>query len=131
MHARDVRLLCYGTVAGGFLGDRWLGAPEPHGALENRSLVKYKLIIDDFGGWDLFQALLRACRAIADRHRVDIATVASRAVLDRPAVAAVIVGGRNRTHVAANAAVGSLRLTAEDHAMLAAVLTQRNGFFSS
>ena len=22
-------LLCYGTVAGGFLGDRWLGAPEP------------------------------------------------------------------------------------------------------
>ena len=55
-----MRLLCYGTVAGGFLSERWLGQPEPDGPLENRSLTKYKLIIDDFGGWALFQALLRA-----------------------------------------------------------------------
>ena len=61
--ANGVGLLCYGTVAGGFLSDRWLGAREPTGALENRSLVKYKLIIDDFGGWPLFQELLRACAA--------------------------------------------------------------------
>ena len=27
--SRGVALLCYGTVAGGFLGDRWLGQPEP------------------------------------------------------------------------------------------------------
>ena len=26
---RGVDLFCYGTVAGGFLGERWLGAPEP------------------------------------------------------------------------------------------------------
>ena len=32
-----------------------LASPEPETPLENRSLVKYKLIIDDFGGWDLFQ----------------------------------------------------------------------------
>jgi len=87
--ARGVALLCYGTVAGGFLGDHWLGRPEPTGALENRSLTKYKLVIDDFGGWALFQELLRVCRTIADRHGVDIATVASRYALDRPGVAAV------------------------------------------
>jgi len=58
----DIHLLIYGTVAGGFLGDRWLGLPEPQMPLENRSLTKYKLIIDDFGGWDLFQALLLALR---------------------------------------------------------------------
>ena len=46
-----ISLLCYGTVAGGFLSDRWLGRPEPASALQNRSLIKYKLIIDDFGGW--------------------------------------------------------------------------------
>ena len=27
--ANGVALFCYGTVAGGFLGDRWLGQPEP------------------------------------------------------------------------------------------------------
>ncbi len=125
--AHDVSLLCYGTVAGGFLADRWLGAPEPDGPLENRSLTKYKLVIDEFGGWDLFQALLAACRRVADRHGVDIATVASRSVLDRPGVAAVIVGGRDTAHAAANAAVGALRLTTDDHAVIAAVLARRRG----
>ena len=120
-------LLCYGTVAGGFLGDRWLGRPEPRGELENRSLTKYKLIIDDFGGWDLFQALLRACRAVADRHGTDIATVASRHVLDRPQVAAVIVGARNAEHAAANARICDIRLSEADRAEIGAVLARRCG----
>ena len=123
----DVKLLCYGTVAGGFLGDRWLGAAEPDGPLENRSLVKYKLVIDEFGGWRLFQELLRACRRVADRHGVDIATVASRYVLDRPGVAAVIVGARNAAHARANAAIGALRLDAGDRAAIDAVLVRRSG----
>ena len=123
----DVALLCYGTVAGGFLGDRWLGRPEPDGALENRSLTKYKLVIDEFGGWALFQELLAACRRVADRHEVDIATVASRFVLDRPGVAAVIVGGRDTSHAAANAAIGALRLTDADRAEIEAVLARRQG----
>jgi aryl-alcohol dehydrogenase-like predicted oxidoreductase len=123
----DVRLLCYGTVAGGFLSDRWLGQPEPEQPLENRSLTKYKLIIDDFGGWALFQALLAALRQVADRHGVDIATVASRAMLDRPAAAAVIVGARNRAHIADNVAIGSFDLDAVDHRAIDAVLALRRG----
>lgn len=121
----DVALFPYGTVAGGFLGDRWLGRPEPQGPLENRSLTKYKLIIDEAGGWALFQALLAACRGVADRHGTDIATVASRLILDRPGVAAVIVGGRDPTHAAANAALGALRLDEADRAAVEAVLSQR------
>jgi aryl-alcohol dehydrogenase-like predicted oxidoreductase len=123
----DVHLLVYGTVAGGFLGDRWLGQPEPQAPLENRSLTKYKLIIDDFGGWDLFQALLRTLRKVADRHGVDIATIASRAVLDLPQVAAVIVGARNREHLAANLRIGVLALTDIDRAEIGTVLAQRQG----
>jgi aryl-alcohol dehydrogenase-like predicted oxidoreductase len=122
--ANEVWLLCYGTVAGGFLGDRWLGQKEPLEPLENRSLTKYKLIIDDFGGWDLFQALLQTLRRIADRHGTDIATVASAAMLDRPGVAAVIVGARNRSHLARNGAIADLRLTAQDHAEIAAIQAQ-------
>ena len=120
--ANGISLLCYGTVAGGFLGDRWLGQPEPSDSLENRSLIKYKLIIDDFGGWDRFQALLRTLRQIADRHGADIATVASAAMLTRPAVAGVIVGARTRDHLASNLVISSTALTEEDHAEIAAAL---------
>jgi aryl-alcohol dehydrogenase-like predicted oxidoreductase len=117
-------LFCYGTVAGGFLSDRWLGAVEPEHPLENRSLTKYKLIIDDFGGWDLFQALLSTLRGIADRHGTDIATIASAAMLARPGVAAVIVGARNREHLAGNLAIADIALTDADHAAIEAILAQ-------
>ena len=117
-----VALLCYGTVAGGFLGDRWLGQTEPTEALENRSLTKYKLIIDDFGGWDLFQTLLATLRQIADRHGVDIATVASAAVLARKGVAAVIVGARTRAHLASNLAISDISLSQQDQDSIDGVL---------
>jgi aryl-alcohol dehydrogenase-like predicted oxidoreductase len=121
--ANGVALFCYGTVAGGFLGDRWLGQPEPED-FENRSLIKYKLIIDDLGGWDLFQTLLKTLRSIADRHGVDIATIASAAMLPKKAVAAVIVGARNRSHLASNLAISSVSLTPQDLAEIDAVLSQ-------
>lgn len=117
-----VGLFCYGTVAGGFLSEKWLGAPEPKGQMENRSLTKYRLIIEEFGGWDLFQALLRTLRQIAQRHNSDIATVASAAVLGWPSVAAVIVGARDRSHLPANLAISDLALTAEDRAGIDQVL---------
>jgi len=117
-----VALFCYGTVAGGFLSEKWLGVPEPTGTMENRSLTKYRLIIEDFGGWDLFQALLRTLRDIARQHDSDIATVASAVALEWPGVAAVIVGARNRSHLPANLAISDLVLTAEDRARIDQVL---------
>ncbi|MCV3767747.1 aldo/keto reductase [Rhizobium sp. TRM95796] len=117
-------LFCYGTVAGGFLSDRWLGEAEPEHPLENRSLTKYKLIIDDIGGWDLFQALLAALRRIADRHGTDIATIASAAMLRRPGVAAVIVGARNRDHLAANLAISDTQLSDQDLSEIEAVMAE-------
>ena len=47
-----------------------------------------------FGGWALFQDLLRCLRAVADRHNVAIANVAVRWTLDRPQVGGVIIGAR-------------------------------------
>ncbi|WP_312950664.1 aldo/keto reductase [Agrobacterium sp.] len=123
---KDFSLFCYGTVAGGFLGDRWLGQPEPEHPLENRSLTKYKLIIDDFGGWELFQALLSTLRKIADRHDVDIATIASAAMLTKPGVAAVIVGARNRDHLPSNLAIANVKLTDTDLAEIELILRQGN-----
>lgn len=119
-----MHFLCYGTVAGGFLSDHWLGQPDPQGEMENRSLTKYRLIIEDLGGWDLFQSLLSTLRRIADAHDADIATIASAAVLARPQVGGVIVGARNRAHLAANLRVGGTSLTAQDLAAIDTALTE-------
>ncbi|MCU0757601.1 MAG: aldo/keto reductase [Steroidobacteraceae bacterium] len=124
---RGIALLCYGTVAGGFLSERWLGAPAPPPPLANRSLTKYRLIIDEFGGWAPFQELLRVLHAIAGRHDCDIATVATRVVLDLPGVAAAIVGATSTAHLAAHLRIGELALTAADRAAIAAATAGRRG----
>ena len=125
--SHGVGLLAYGALAGGFLSERWLGVAEPGEPLENRSLTKYKLIIDEFGGWALFQELLRACREVGGRHGVGIGTVAIRWVLDQPGVAAVIVGARHAQHLAATRAALTLQLTDADRATLGAVLDRASG----
>jgi aryl-alcohol dehydrogenase-like predicted oxidoreductase len=124
---REIALLCYGTVAGGFLSERWLGRPEPGRDLTNRSLIKYRLIIEDFGGWALFQELLGALSIVARKHACDIATVASRVVLGWDSVAAVIVGATNVAHLAQNLRIDRLTLDAEDLATIHAVLRRRQG----
>lgn len=123
----DLFFLCYGSVAGGFLSDRWLGASEPGMPLENRSLVKYKLIIDDFGGWDLFQELLRTLRSVADSHETDISTIASAWVLRQPQVAAVIVGARNEAHVRANARISDIALSQDELDAIDGVIAESRG----
>jgi aryl-alcohol dehydrogenase-like predicted oxidoreductase len=129
---RGIGLLAYGTVCGGLLTDRYLGQSEPGGgALGTASLRKYKQMIDAWGGWELFQELLRAMREVADRHRVSIASVAIRWVLDRPAVRGAILGVRlglsdNRRD---NALALGLRLDAEDAVRLERVFARSRDLF--
>ena len=114
-----VRLLAYGTLGGGFLTDRWVGAPEP-ASVEDWSKSKYKRFIDAIGGWPALQGILEALCAVARRHGVSVANVATRWVLEQPAVAAVIVGARlgEREHRADNAALFSFALDREDQARI-------------
>ena len=100
---RGVKLLAYGTLGGGFLSERWLGAAEP-AEVGDWSKMKYSRFIREVGGWDALQGVLRAAHRIAQRHGVSIANVATRWVLEQPAVAAVIVGARlgEREHRADN-----------------------------
>ena len=122
-----VSLLCYGTVAGGLLSNRYVSAAEPIPPYENRSLTKYKLIVDEFGDWDLFQSLLVALRSIADRHGVSLSSVASRYVLERPSVAAVIVGARHAGHLSDLAGLSSFSLDAADLKAIDTVLRCARG----
>lgn len=123
----NVRLLTYGSLAGGFLTDRWLGAGDPGFDLENRSLVKYRLIIEEFGGWALFQALLAVLRQVADRHGVDIDTVALRAMLEVPDVTAVIVGARYADRVPGMLKVFDFALDGDDHEAIEAIRGRAKG----
>jgi aryl-alcohol dehydrogenase-like predicted oxidoreductase len=123
--ARGIKLLCYGTLAGGFLAERWLGAPEPRAPFANRSLVKYRLIIDDFGGWRRFQALLSVLDAIAKRRRVSVASVAIRYVLAKPGVAVALVGARDAAHL--DALAQGVTLDERDQSAIARVVAQAAG----
>ena len=89
--------------------------------------MKYKLIIDDFGGWAVFQKLLEALSVLARAHDTDIATIATQAILQRPNVAAAIVGATNASHLASHARVGTLLLNAQEIAGIEALLAARKG----
>ena len=125
--AHDIQLLCYGTLAGGFLSERWIGRESPTGPLENRSLVKYQLVIEECGGWTAFQRLLATLGAIARKHDVGIANVAVRYVLERPHVAAAIIGVRNAAHITDNLRTLAFAPDDEDRARLAAAVEETPG----
>ena len=107
-----VALLAYGTLAGGFLSERWLGRPEP--PIDDSltwSQMKYRRFIDQVGGWDRFQELLEAVARVAEwlsENNPDVtlglANVACRYVLEQPGVAGIIVGARlgERRHIEDN-----------------------------
>ncbi len=123
----NMHLLCYGSLAGGFLTEHWLGQPEPASPMENRSLVKYKLIIDEFGGWAAFQELLQVLKTIAQGHAVSLSSVAVRWVLEQPGVAAAIVGARYANRLASTLEVFSFQLDDADRALLDSVLAAHPG----
>jgi aryl-alcohol dehydrogenase-like predicted oxidoreductase len=113
-----ITLLTYGTVCGGLLSEKYLGQPEPGSrALNTVSLEKYKMMIDSWGGWPLFQELL--------------ANVGVRYILDRPAVAGVIVGTRLglAEHRTDSARTFTFSLDEEDRSRIATVLRKSRDLY--
>jgi len=121
-----VKLLAFGTVAGGFLSEKWLEKPEP---VLSESLtwsqMKYKRFIDAAGGWERFQNLLRTLQPIAQKHGVGIATLASHYMLLQPAVAGVIIGARlgKSEHHTENQQLVSIQLDEADRASIQTALS--------
>ena len=128
-----IRLLAYGTVCGGLMSEKYLGKPEPRGLdLNTASLQKYKRMIDLWGGWKLFQELLSILKNIGQQHGgASIANVATRYILDKPAVAGVIIGARLgiAEHRADNARTFNLSLTDNDNRAIETVCQKSNDLF--
>jgi aryl-alcohol dehydrogenase-like predicted oxidoreductase len=128
-----IGLLTYGTLLGGLLSEKYLGQAEPsRSELTTVSLQKYKQMIDAWEGWALFQELLAALRRIADRHRVGIASVGVRAILDQQAVAGVIIGARLSIaqHIAENARTFDFALDQTDWAALEPIFAKSHNLLT-
>ncbi len=130
----NITLLTYGTLCGGLLSAKYLNQPEPGSVqLDTASLRKYKQMIDMWGGWQLFQDLLRVLQQIADKYQVTLDNVAVRYILDKPAVVGVIAGARLglRDHFEDNARVFSFALDADDMAHIHAITDQSRDLFQA
>lgn len=130
----DMKILAYGTLLGGLLTENYLGIPKPTQAdLDTYSLQKYMNMIDAWGGWNLFQELLVVLDDIAKKHNVQIANVATRFILDRPAVAGTIIGSRLglSDHIEQNSKTFSLQLQNDDFEKIKSVTSKANNLFES
>jgi aryl-alcohol dehydrogenase-like predicted oxidoreductase len=126
-HREGISLLCYGGLSGGFLSESWVGRREPEPAFINRSLVKYHLIIQEMGGWTVYQDVLGALNAVAQRHGTEMVCVALAWVLAQETVAATITGVDSLTQAEELLGLFDLELDEEDHAVLAAAQARSKG----
>eukprot|EP00850_Spirogloea_muscicola_P013305 SM000089S23861 [mRNA] locus=s89:415487:418677:+ [translate_table: standard] len=123
----EVQFITYGTLLGGLLSEKYLDSREPNSfggpKLSTPSLNKYKRMIDAWGGWRLFQELLRAVNTVAKKHDVSISTVGLRYILDQPCVAGSMVGVRLgvRDHIADTLQAFGLVLDEDDLGSIRAV----------
>ncbi len=123
----NVKILAFGTVAGGFLSEKWLNKPEPNwDNLDTWSQMKYGRYIQTLGGWDPFQNLLGTMKEIANKHQVSIANVACKAILQQPSVAGVIIGARlgQNEHIENNLNLLNFNLDGNDWILLASAYEQ-------
>ncbi len=124
-----IKILAFGTVAGGFLSEKWLDKPEPKmEELATWSEMKYKRFIDQTGSWQTFQHLLKTLAEIAQTQSVDMANVASRFILEQDGVGGVIIGSRpgKSEHIRSNSRIIDTPLSDTEKRQIEAVLQQLN-----
>lgn len=93
----DVKIFAYGTLCGGFISERWINISEPDiNKLPNRSLIKYKAIIDESGGWNKFQILLTELKKIALHYDISISTLILSYMIHYTEIDNVILGISNK-----------------------------------
>ena len=131
----NIHLLTYGTICGGLVSERYLGRAQPPSPaeLDTLSLRKYKKMIDAWGGWTLFQELLSTLNRIAQKYNVSIANVATRYILDKPAVAGIIIGARLgiSDHINNNTQVFNFSLDKSDYDDIDAVSKKSNNLIET
>ncbi len=89
----NIKVFAYGSLLGGFVSEKWVGQKEPRFEnLTNRSLIKYKLLIDSSCGWNSFQQRLCVLNQLACKYQSNIASVAIGAIFQSDRADSAIVG---------------------------------------
>jgi aryl-alcohol dehydrogenase-like predicted oxidoreductase len=123
----DIKLLVIGAAAGGLLAERWLGARQPElKDLTTPAEAKYWRFIQAAGGWDPFQHILDCLAGVAKKHKVSIADIVCRYMLDLPAVGAIIIGTRPgvKKHIQDNLRIFRVSLTRKNRSDIENALTR-------
>lgn len=111
---KNIKIFAYGSLLGGFLSEKWLMKEEPElSQLANRSLVKYKLLIDAACEWKEFQRRLTILSEMAAKYQCDIASIAVAALLQGKQVDAAIVGLSSQNFASQNRRLANLPLIEE------------------
>ncbi|MBS4220542.1 aldo/keto reductase [Bacillus sp. FJAT-49711] len=110
--SKGISLLCYGTLSGGLIAEKWIGQPSIQP--ETRSHVKYFQVIEDTLGWDAYQELLFMLQRIGKKYSVKASQIATKYILSQQGVGASIIGVRNSRHVESNAQIFTFELDCSD-----------------
>lgn len=124
-----IRVLCYGTVAGGFFSNKWLGKVEPSiEDLTTWSLMKYKRFQEEVCDWNQFQDLLKQLDGISKQLDLSIAQLASLYIKEEFHCNSVIIGARlgELEHITENKQVSNMGLDEESKLEIAHCLKQFN-----
>ena len=123
----QVRVLCYGTVAGGLFSNKWLGKVEPSiEELPTWSLMKYKRFQEEVCDWKQFQDLLKQLDGISKKLDLSIAQLASLYIKDEFHCNSVIIGARlgELEHITENKQVSNMALDEEPKGAIAALIKE-------
>ena len=126
---KQINLFAYGTVAGGFFSEKWLGKAAPTASEKPTwSQMKYKRFIDAAGGWDWYQSLLSCLSEIAQSKNCSISTVASSFIKNSKAVKSVIIGARlgESSHIEENKKIKSVVFSDEEKSTIRKMLEIAN-----
>lgn len=108
---KNIKIFAYGSLLGGFVSEKWLDKEEPDSEqLVNRSLIKYKLLIDSACGWQEFQRRLSILSKLATKYRCEMANIAIAALLQSGKTDAVIIGLSSQNFATQNRSLAELPL---------------------
>jgi aryl-alcohol dehydrogenase-like predicted oxidoreductase len=111
-HDKGISIFCYGSLAGGLLGNSRPG-DEP----ANRSHLKYELVLRE-AGFDHYHRVLDMLNRLAQKYQVTVANVAIEYVLRTQGVSSVILGPRNTKHILELDQLDTFKINDEDLLLL-------------
>jgi len=121
----QIKVLCYGTVAGGFFSNKWLGKVEPViSELPTWSLMKYKRFQEEVCDWNQFQTLLQQLDEISKERNLSLAQLASLYIKEEFSCNSVIIGARlgELEHIEENQQIGQISLDMASKLKIASII---------